>query len=144
MKTLLASLIALVALAWGWAFVQAPAPANVHALWLARQELLYLSGLLSVAMMSLAMFLATRPVWLEAPLGGMDRIYRSHKWAGILAVGFAALHWLIEMSDDILKATDWPPGPRSRGNSHRLAWKCCVTWPKTWANGPSTRCWPCW
>jgi hypothetical protein len=50
------------------------------------------------------MFLATRPVWLEAPLGGMDRIYRSHKWAGILAVGLAALHWLVEMSDDILKA----------------------------------------
>ncbi|MDI1246218.1 MAG: ferric reductase-like transmembrane domain-containing protein [Rhodoferax sp.] len=104
MKTLLASLIALVALAWGWAFSQVVASAAVHPLWLARQELLYLSGLLSVAMMSLAMFLATRPVWLEAPLGGMDRIYRSHKWAGILAVGFAALHWLIEMSGDILKA----------------------------------------
>ena len=48
MKTLFASLIALVALAWGWAFSQAVAPTNVHALWLARQELLYLSGLLSV------------------------------------------------------------------------------------------------
>jgi predicted ferric reductase len=43
-------------------------------------------------------------VWLETPLGGMDRIYRAHKWAGITAVGFAAAHWLIEMSDDILKA----------------------------------------
>ena len=105
MKTLFASLIALVALAWVWALAQTPAPVHVQPLWLARQELLYLSGLLSVAMMSLAMFLATRPAWLEAPFGGMDRIYRSHKWAGILAVGFAALHWLIEMSDDILKAT---------------------------------------
>ena len=71
----------------------------------ARQEALYLSGLLSIAMMSLTMLLATRPAWLEAPLGGMDRVYRTHKWAGILAVSFAAMHWLIEMSDDILKAT---------------------------------------
>jgi predicted ferric reductase len=55
--------------------------------------------------MSLAMILATRPVWLERPLGGMDRFYRLHKWSGILAVGFAALHWLVEMSDDLLKAT---------------------------------------
>lgn len=35
----------------------------------------------------------------------MDRVYRTHKWAGILAISFAALHWLIEMTDDILKAT---------------------------------------
>jgi predicted ferric reductase len=35
----------------------------------------------------------------------MDRIYRSHKWAGILAVVFAAMHWLIELSGDILKST---------------------------------------
>ena len=49
------------------------------------------------------MFLATRPAWLERPLGGMDRIYRTHKWAGILAVAFAALHWLLDMSGDILK-----------------------------------------
>lgn len=105
MKTLLTCLLALITLAWGWDITHAVASTHVHPLWGARQEMLYLSGLLSVAMMSLAMFLATRPVWLEAPLDGMDRIYRSHKWAGILAVSFAALHWLIEMSDDILKAT---------------------------------------
>lgn len=54
--------------------------------------------------MSLTMFLATRPAWLEVPLGGMDQVYRTHKWAGILAGWFAALHWLSEMSDDILKS----------------------------------------
>ncbi|MCK9285723.1 MAG: ferric reductase-like transmembrane domain-containing protein [Rhodocyclaceae bacterium] len=104
MKTLLGSLSALMVLAWGWDIVNAVPAAGPHQLWIARQEALYLSGLLSIAMMSLAMFLATRPVWLELPLGGMDRIYRSHKWAGILAVSFAASHWLIEMSDDILKS----------------------------------------
>ena len=104
MKTLLGSLSALVVLFWGWDFINAVAPAAAHPFWIARQEALYLSGLLSIAMMSAAMFLATRPTWLEQPLGGMDRIYRTHKWAGILAVSFAALHWLIEMSGDILKS----------------------------------------
>jgi predicted ferric reductase len=105
MKTLLGGLLALVALAWGWEVGTGVSPVGAHPLWVARQEGLYLSGLLSIALMSLTMFLATRPVWLEAPLGGMDRVYRSHKWAGILAVSFAALHWLIEMSGDILKST---------------------------------------
>lgn len=105
MKTMIGSLLALVAFAWGLDFLSAPPAAGAHVLWIARQEALYLSGLLSVAMMSLAMVLSTRPAWLEAPLGGMDRIYRTHKWSGILAVSFAALHWLVEMSSDILKAT---------------------------------------
>ena len=33
--------------------------------------------------MALIMLLALRPAWLERPLGGMDRVYRLHKWAGI-------------------------------------------------------------
>jgi len=105
MKTLLVTLAALVGLAWGWDVMNAVHPAGAHPLWIARQEALYLSGLLSIAMMSLATFLATRPAWLESPLGGMDRVYRTHKWAGILAVAFAAAHWLIEMASDILKST---------------------------------------
>ncbi len=104
MKTVLIGLSAFVALVWAWAVSNGTAVAGVHPLWFARQEALYLSGLLSIALMSLTMLLATRPVWLEAPLGGMDRVYRTHKWAGIMAVVFAAAHWLIEMSDDIIKS----------------------------------------
>lgn len=104
MKTLLAGLIALVTLAWGWDILATGGVSGGSAPWIARQEVLYLSGLLSIALMSLAMLLAARPAWLEGPLGGLDRMYRTHKWAGILAVSFAALHWLIEMSDDVLKA----------------------------------------
>lgn len=104
MKTLLAGLVSLVTLAWGWDVLVAGGASGGSAPWVMRQESLYLSGLLSIALMSLAMLLAARPAWLEGPLGGLDRMYRTHKWAGILAVGFAALHWLIEMSDDILKA----------------------------------------
>lgn len=104
MKTALTLIIILVTLGWGWQALVAGTPSGGAPLWILRQETLYLSGLLSIALMSLAMFLATRPKWLESPLGGMDRVYRTHKWAGILACVFAALHWLIEMSSDVLKA----------------------------------------
>ena len=103
MKTLLASLLTVVAAVWGWDVLTTTFPASAHPLWITRQEARYLSGLLSISLMSLSMLLATRPAWLEAPLGGMDRVYRTHKWAGILAISFAAMHWLIELSGDILK-----------------------------------------
>jgi len=107
-KVVLAFVAIALGLAWGLDVLQAPplAPESpVHPLWLARQEAMYLSGLLSIGLMSLAMYLATRPAWLETPLGGMDRVYRTHKWAGILGGSFAIMHWLVEMSDDILKST---------------------------------------
>ncbi len=104
MKTILAGLLGIVTLAWGCGMLSATSPPGGAMLWTMRQEGLYLTGLYSIALMSLAMMLATRPAWLERPLGGMDRVYRLHKWSGILAVGFAATHWLIEMSDDVLKA----------------------------------------
>ena len=103
MNLLLASLIALVALGWGWSVIDGPALVGAP-LWVMRQHGLHLSGLLAVAMMSLTLYLATRPRWLETPLGGMDRVYRTHKWAGILAGIFAIAHWLIELSDGPIKA----------------------------------------
>src|SRR4030066_2189421 len=101
MKTLLAGLISLVSLAWAWGVLVAGGASGGSAPWVMRQEGLYLSGLLSIALMSRAMLLAARPAWLEGPLGGLDRMYRTHKWAGILSVSFAALHWLIALSDHI-------------------------------------------
>ena len=103
MRTVLIALTALIVSAWGIDLTFS-SPPNGSLPWVLRQEGMYLSGLLSIAMMSLATFLAARPVWLEGPLGGLDKMYRTHKWAGILAVGFAAVHWLLEMSDDLLKA----------------------------------------
>lgn len=104
MKTILTSFVAIVILGWGGEILSPDHLSAGSGLWALRQESLYLTGLLSISLMSLTMVLATRPVWLERPLGGMDRVYRLHKWSGILAVAFAALHWLVEMSDDLLKA----------------------------------------
>lgn len=105
MKILLGLLLAIVTVAWGMDVLATGGSSGGSLPWTIRQEALYLSGLLSIALMSLAMFLSTRPAWLETPLGGMDRVYRTHKWAGILGVGFAVVHWLIEeVVGDILKA----------------------------------------
>jgi predicted ferric reductase len=104
MKIILAGFVAIVALVWGVELLT-PDHASAGSLaWAIYLESLFLTGLLAITLMSLAMVLSTRPAWLEHPLGGMDRIYRLHKWSGILAVVFAASHWLIEMSDDIFKA----------------------------------------
>lgn len=104
MKRILVGLLAVITLAWAWDLLTSANPMGGSLAWTIRQQALYLSGLYSIGLMSLAMMLATRPAWLERPLGGLDRIYRLHKWSGILAVSFAATHWLIEMSDDVLKA----------------------------------------
>ncbi len=52
------------------------------------------SGLLAMAAMSIAMALAARPGWLERRLGGLDKMYRLHKWLGITVLIFAVVHWI--------------------------------------------------
>jgi len=51
------------------------------------------SGVLGIGMMSAAMLLALRPQWLEPHLGGLDKMYRLHKWLGITVLGVAVIHW---------------------------------------------------
>jgi predicted ferric reductase len=72
--------------------------------WQLRQHTLYLTGLWSIGLMSLVMLLALRLPWLERPLGGMDQVYRLHKWAGIGAALTAVLHWGAKESSGWIKA----------------------------------------
>lgn len=51
------------------------------------------SGLLAVTAMSLSLFLATRPRRIEPSLGGLDKMYRLHKWLGITALTMSVFHW---------------------------------------------------
>ena len=55
-------------------------PANFFA-W--RSVLMQYSGVLGIGVMSAAMVLAVRPVVFEPYLGGLDKMYRLHKWLGI-------------------------------------------------------------
>ncbi|MDK8465448.1 ferric reductase-like transmembrane domain-containing protein [Marinobacter sp. SS13-12] len=93
--------IILVSGLWAWNLAAGP---DAGTPWGVYKQSLLLSGWLAIALMSLAMMLALRPAWLERPLGGLDKIYHTHKWAGILAVVFAAAHWLIEMGDDVIES----------------------------------------
>lgn len=52
-----------------------------------------LTGLLSLGMMAFAMILATRPRWMEPGIGGLDKMYRLHKWLGVGALVVAIVHW---------------------------------------------------
>jgi predicted ferric reductase len=101
-RYILSAFLGVLALAWAWdAFVLNPMAGDWP--WVARKQAIYLSGVWAMGLMSLVMILATRPAWLEPALGGMDRIYRLHKWAGILAIGLGALHWLLELGGGTLR-----------------------------------------
>ncbi|WP_042422360.1 ferredoxin reductase family protein [Comamonas granuli] len=71
--------------------------------WKLRQHLIYLSGLWSIGLMALVMVLALRLPLLDRALGGMDQVYRLHKWAGIGAALAAILHWGADESSDWIK-----------------------------------------
>lgn len=60
---------------------------------------LYL-GSLSLILMGLAQFMATRFKWLQTIFGGLDRIYVLHKWIGITALGALLLHDTIDADID--------------------------------------------
>jgi predicted ferric reductase len=65
-----------------------------------RNSIVQLSGLLAMACMSLAMILALRPRWPEPWIGGLDKMYRLHKWLGVGGLALAVIHWL------------WAQGPK--------------------------------
>ncbi len=58
------------------------------------------TGVLAMSVMSVAMMLALRPRWPERWLGGLDKMYRLHKWLGITGLVLAIVHWL------------WTQGPK--------------------------------
>ena len=60
-----------------------------------RAVLMQYSGVLGIGVMSLAMLLAIRPVVLEPYLGGLDKMYRLHKWLGISGLALSVSHWLM-------------------------------------------------
>ena len=59
-----------------------------------RAQMVQYSGVVAMGCMSMAMILALRPRWPEAWFGGLDKMYRLHKWLGIAALVVAVIHWL--------------------------------------------------
>ena len=65
-----------------------------------RGQMVQLTGVLGIVAMSVAMLLALRPRWPEPWLGGLDKMYRLHKWLGIAALTVGVAHFL------------WAKGPK--------------------------------
>jgi len=72
--------------------------------WQLRQHAMYLSGLWSISLMALVMLLALRLPLLDRVMGGMDQVYRLHKWTGIAAALTAIAHWGAKESSGWIKA----------------------------------------
>lgn len=72
-------------------------------LWHWRQHTIYLTGLWSIGLMSLIMLLAMRLPVAERLLGGMDQVYRLHKWAGISVAITSIAHWGAKEAGDWIK-----------------------------------------
>ncbi len=76
-----------------WLTAPAPWP-GLASTRLLRALALQLTGVLAIGTMAAVLVLAARPGWVEPWLGGLDKMYRLHKWLGIAALAFAVAHWL--------------------------------------------------
>ena len=81
-----------------------------------RAVLLQYTGVLAIGVMALALVLAVRPVVFEPWLGGLDKMYRLHKWLGITALLAAVTHWWLAQGTKWMVGWGWivrpPRGPR--------------------------------
>lgn len=109
-------LYGLLALATG-AWLMSPS-ANGAGFWAWRREAVLLTGLLGLVVMSAAILLATRPRWLERPLGGLDKAYGLHKSLGIAAGVTLGLHWFAENGARWLVELGWVVRGARHGGPH--------------------------
>lgn len=96
-KLSFAALLGALTALWLAAESSAGLPASFMAF---RGVMVQYSGIIAIACMSVAMVLALRPRWPERWFGGLDKMYRLHKWLGIGALVVAVVHWL------------WAKGPK--------------------------------
>ena len=82
-------LLALLSALWAAADPLGLSPASFFAL---RDAMVQYTGVIAIGCMSVAMILAVRPLWPERWLGGLDKMYRLHKWLGIGGLVLAVTH----------------------------------------------------
>ncbi|HEY8327048.1 MAG TPA: ferric reductase-like transmembrane domain-containing protein [Rhodanobacter sp.] len=76
-----------------------------------RSSLVNYTGIIGMGVMSFAMMLAARPVRAEPMLGGLDKMYRLHKWLGITALVTAIIHWLWTQAPKWMVGWGWIARP---------------------------------
>lgn len=89
--------LGLLALLW---LVAEPTALTTSGLFPLRVNMMQLTGTIAIGAMSVAMILALRPRLPEGWFGGLDKMYRLHKWLGITALTLSVVHFL------------WAKGPR--------------------------------
>lgn len=100
-KIALWALLVGLTLLWALADSFLPSPLTYFSL---RSVMVQYTGIIAMAAMSVAIILAVRPRRVEPLLGGLDKMYRLHKWLGITALVFASVHWVWA------KGTKWAVG----------------------------------
>lgn len=79
-----------------------------------RAALLQVTGIVAIGCMSVAMLLALRPRWPEPWFGGLDKMYRLHKWMGITSLIVAILHWILSQAPRWAVGLGWLQRPARR------------------------------
>jgi predicted ferric reductase len=90
-----------------WWFTDATVLSSLANFFAWRGVLMQYSGVLAIGVMSVAMVLAVRPVLFEPHLGGLDKMYRLHKWLGISGLALSVSHWLISEAPKWLIGLGW-------------------------------------
>ncbi len=83
--------------------------------WGWREEIMLAFGVMAFVFMTLAMVISVRPGWLDRTMGGLDKAYGLHKWAGICATIAAIAHWLAENGPKWIVSLGWMPHPGHLG-----------------------------
>lgn len=89
-----------------------PQPFNYMAF---RNVFMQYSGVIAIGVMSACMMLAARPKIIEPWLGGLDKMYRLHKWLGIAALVTSILHWWFAQGTKWMAQWGWIEGRRPGG-----------------------------
>lgn len=86
-----------------------------------RTSFMQYSGIIAMGLMTVAMLLALRPVWLEPALDGLDKMYRLHKWLGITALVVSVIHWWWGQGTKWMVGWGWLVKPEGGGQMRRGA-----------------------
>ncbi|MDR0736070.1 MAG: ferric reductase-like transmembrane domain-containing protein [Zoogloeaceae bacterium] len=107
---------------WGCSVLPELLADKTPGFWEWRRMLVVLSGIFAFAWMSGAMLLSLRLPWLESRLGGLDKLYRLHKWLGIGAGLLVFTHWMAELLPKGMARSGWLTPPARHGGGDKGVW----------------------
>ncbi len=111
MKTINLTYAALVVVLTGLWLVADTISSTPYEFFAWRSSLVNYTGIIAMGAMSVAMMLSTRPARAERFFGGLDRMYRLHKWLGITALAIAVVHWLWTQAPKWMVGWGWIERP---------------------------------